>query len=559
MSTPVFMVSPLKFPGGRVVGICYNRGMRTLLIGLSLAIIFLPRATSARKVVVGGIGGALTYPDAQTSLGIAAGDTIAIQPGVYTGLNFGKLRGTAEGKIVITNNGGLVEVAQSCTGCSSNLTDAVHVVFSGAGAPGLERGFFFHDIPYRALQLNGDMDSSTISDCRFENVADNVVRMNNSTVKFDGTPATIATGLKFLRLSVKNCGNAIDWGDFTGAATLTGIGKDIEIAYNRIDSCQGGEAFRLNKVYRADIHHNTITNMGLGLTSSHPGIVMLRGDGDIHHNHVHNVWGVCARGFGSGLDGTGEIRVYDNLFLGSRKYSSVEAQTFATDLSSDTTSRPYIAACNYRVFNNTMGNQSAADFTAAMVDVYTLQGARCEIRNNLGFNIAKDKAYSASYNYVYNLENPNVPDTSNNIYRPGFADVGLIDSVDCQLLSNSIAVDNGAPVSWIGDDFGGISRPQGRGMDVGAREFPAPTGTVAPHPMVRGSRIEGRSGRIAIHSDFPLRSASIRTMAGRLIAERSWTAVTTEGFLAWEESDGGLLIVTLMNSRGTESRLLFSR
>ena len=493
----------------------------TLLI---LSVLACIHSVAAKKVSVGTGSGSLSYPNAQTTLGLSPGDTIAIKPGTYSGLSIGNLRGTPQAKVVITNGGGLVEFANFCSGCSASLTDAVNVIFTGSGAPGIAQGFSFHDLPYRALQLGGEMDSTTISDCRFANVVDNVIRINPSSVPYDGMPGTLTSGMKFLRNSFENCGNAVDWGNYAGTTDQLGVGRDIEIAYNTVDSCQGGEAFRLNKVYRANVHHNTITNMGLALTTSHPGIVMLRGDGDIHHNYFHNVWGVCARGFGAGLDGIGEIRVHDNLFLGSRKYSAVEAQTFSTDVSSDTTVTPHVGICNYRVFNNTMGNQSARDFTAAMVDVYTLMGAKCEIRNNLGFNIAKDKAYSPTSNYVYNLENPNPPDTSNNLYRPNFSELGLADSLDCKLLPGSIAIDKGVTSSFVVDDYAGVPRPQGSAPDIGAREFisTARVNTSQSHFADAGIRIaSGSDGRrIQVSAPYRIDGVSIRSLDGHSLTSR---------------------------------------
>lgn len=211
-------------------------------------------------------------------------------------------------------------------------------------------------------------------------------------------------------------------------------GRDIEIFDNIVDSSQQGTGFRLNKVFDANIHHNTITRMGLGLTSTHPGTIMLRGDGRVHHNHIRDVWGVCSRNFGCGLNRTGKVDVYNNLFVGSRKYSAIEANS----LLSDTTTRsnsPFVANADYRFYNNTIGNQQAADFTAAMVDVYTLLGGRCEIKNNLGFHIAMDKPYNPNANYVYSLQNPNPPDTARNLYRPHHADLGLEDTLQLRLLA----------------------------------------------------------------------------------------------------------------------------
>jgi hypothetical protein len=526
------------------------------VLSLLVVLVFpIAQGSWAKTVVVGGAGGALSYPNAQTSLGISAGDTIVIQPGSYTGFDFGNLRGTALDKIVITNGKGLVEISNPCASCSSDLNNAVNVVFTGFGDSGIEYGFSFHDIGYRALQLDGHMDSTTISHCRFENVVDNAIQMNNASMVYDGTPGTLISGMKFLHLYAKNTGTVVDWGNYAGAADQMGVGRDIEIAYDTVDSCQGGQAFRLNKVYDANVHHNTITNMGLGLTTSHPGIVFLRGDGKIHHNYVRNVWGVCARGFGSGLNGTGELDVYDNIFLSSRKYSAVEAQTFSADISTDTTTIPWVGICNYLVYNNTMGNQSAADFTAAMVDVYTLVGGKCEIRNNLGFNIAKDKPYDPTVNYVYNLESPNPPDTSNNIYRPNFVDEGLVDTVDCFLRPGSIAIDHGATLPLVTDDFAGVPRPQGAAPDVGAREYDL-TAAVQSRPLSRGARLtmdpDHRS--LLVRSDFPIRSVSVWSATGHRASTNTSTGGDLELHIPLDGLDPGTYVAIIHGSDRVESR-----
>lgn len=65
------------------------------------------------------------------------GDTIGVRAGTYTGFHFGKLRGTAQAKILIVNHGGVVEITGSCSSCSSHLTDAVQARLSGTGQAGV--------------------------------------------------------------------------------------------------------------------------------------------------------------------------------------------------------------------------------------------------------------------------------------------------------------------------------------------------------------------------------------------------------------------------------------
>lgn len=517
--------------------------LASLLLGAPLS--------QAKTVLVGGSGGELNYPDAQVTLGLVPGDTIGIRAGTYRSLSFAKLRGTAAAKIAIVNHGGVVKLTGACSGCSSNLTDAVNVVFSGAGTPGIEYGFQFHDQPYRGLQLNGNVDSTSVEHCRFENVADYVVRIN-ANMKYDGTAATILEGLKFSHLFVKNSGAAIDWGDYNTASDFIGVGRHIEIHDNIVDSSQQGTGFRLNKVFEVDIHHNTLTRMGLGLTSTHPGTIMLRGDGRIHHNLIRNVWGVASRNFGCGLGRTGKVDVYNNIFLGSRKYSSIEANSLA----SDTTSRasvPFVGNCDYRFFHNTMGNQKAADFYSAMVDVYTLLGARCEIKNNLGFHIATDRPFEPARNYVYNLLNPNPPDTARNLYRTNPSDLGLADTVDANLLPGSIAIDRGVVLDLVTDDFSGIRRPSGAAPDIGAREHVATTRIGARSARSVAPRLVRSGAGWAMQSDDPILQVVVLDPTGSTLWKSSEASLSHSLEVPPNALRSGLNLLRVQSDRGSQT------
>lgn len=532
---------------------CRQESSRRILSMIAASLLTASPGAWGKMVLVGGSGGSLNYPDAQTTLGLSAGDTIGVRAGTYTGLNFGKLRGTAQAKIWVVNHGGVVEITGACSSCSSNLTDAVHVRFSGTGQAGVEYGFWFHDIPYRGLQLNGSLDSTHVEHCRFESVGDLVIRVN-ANKKYDGTPGTILQGMKFSHLFVKNSSAAIDWGDYNAAADFVGMGRDIEIFDNIIDSSQQGTGFRLNKVFEANIHHNTITRMGLGLTSTHPGTIMLRGDGRVHHNVIRNVWGVCSRNFGCGLGRTGKVDVYNNIFLGSRKYSAIEANSLASDTTSRSAS-PFVGNVDYRFYNNTIGNQRAADFTAAMVDVYTLLGGRCEIKNNLGFHIAADKPYSPSNNYVYNLENPNPPDTAHNLYRHNPADLGLEDTVDVRLLAGSLAIDKGLDLGLVTDDHSGIARPQGTATDIGAREFSALSPIGARRPSSAATRILRTTTGWKVQSQSPILRVGVVHPEGRT----RWIAnirATPTMELPSKALPGGIQFLSIQTDHGTELRSL---
>lgn len=456
----------------------------SLLLGISCT-------TFAKKVVVGGSGGNLNYPTAASTLGVTAGDTIAIKPGKYGSFYFGNLKGTSTRPIIITNDGGLVEFVSSCTTCSSYLENTNYVTFTGSGARGIEYGFYFHDLAFRGIQFKGATDFTTVAYAKFERVTDYTMFMFNN-VKYDGTAATMVQGMKFLHLSFKKTGTPLNCGNYGSVADRLGVTRGFEVAYCKVDSLQTGDVFRFYKGFDVNIHHNIITNVGLNVLT-HNGVVYLKGDGAVHHNYFKNVWGNCIRASGVGLNEVGDIYFYNNLCLGSRKYSGVEVRTLPEDTSS-TKVYPYTTKCNYYVYNNTIGNQATNldvpkgnTIRSVMVDVYDFFGAKCIIKNNLGFNVEKDRAYDPTRNYVYTLQKPNKPDTSNNLYRRSYLDLGLVDTIQCFLKSASCAIDKGATLASVSDDYEGVIRGQGSKYDIGAREA---TITAAAKPVGTGLSAE---------------------------------------------------------------------
>lgn len=478
---------------------------------------------NAKKIKIGGKGGFLTF--SSTSTQVLPGDTIAVAPGVYTGFSFSNLKGSATNKIIILNDNGLVEIKGTN---SSSMQNTTNVVLTGTGARGIQYGFYFHDITGRGIEFKGKMDSTAFSNLKFERVSDYALFMSN-TVVYNGASTTMIRNMKLLNLWFKKTGTPFNCGNYGSVKDMMSVVRDVEVAYCRVDSIQTGDVFRFYKGFDVNVHHNIITNVGLNVTT-HNGVVYLKGDGAVHHNYFKNVWGNCIRASGVGLNEVGDIYFYNNLCLGSRKYSGVELRTLPED-TSDTKVFPYTTKCNYYVYNNTIGNQTALIGTpagnvirAVMVDVYDFFGAKCVIKNNLGFNVEKDRAYEPSRNYIYALQKPNKPDTSNNIYRRNYVDLGLKDTIDCMLTSKSIAIDKGLVFSTVTDDYSGIRRPLGRNPDVGAREYDIATSmdeidlfekkelTVYPNPASKEMRVE---------YEKPMGKVTITDQEGKLIESRS--------------------------------------
>src|SRR5690606_5026208 len=139
-----------------------------------------------------------------------------------------------------------------------------------------------------------------------------------------------------------------DWSD------ALSIVDGLEIAHVDIEDSQGScTIINASNTLRANIHHNRIVDTGADDTA-HCGAIFLTGSGAIHHNEVRNFWGNGARTWCLGTPGSTGIDIYNNLMIGSRKYSGVEVQAFeAVDEAG--------APCQWRIANNTFGDLTALD------------------------------------------------------------------------------------------------------------------------------------------------------------------------------------------------------
>ncbi|MEP7277502.1 MAG: PKD domain-containing protein [Bacteroidota bacterium] len=419
-----------------------------------------------KKVYVGTGSGFIDYPNAQTTLNLQDEDTVMINPGKYKLMNFRNITASPGHRIYIMNSG-QVEFNDPSPSTFSNLTN---VTISGSGTSGIEFGFYMHDL-IKAISIDGTMSGVYFSYIKMVNIADYCIFMFNPSLVYNGTnnSNSLYYDLKFLHFSVYNIMTTfLQVGVYTRIVDdgLINMMRKLEVAYCTVDYTDQEDVLHLNKVVNADIHHNRFSHLGKN-DFRHTGIVYLYGNGDVHHNYISDYWGSGLRAHSFSLDSVGAVNVYDNIMVNSRKYSGVEAQCTPEDIAFS----PYLHYCNFKIYNNTFGNLSAYDWNCSMIDTYNAVGGTIEIKNNLGFNIQRDKPYNPAWNYVFQQLNITKPDTARNLYSPNYLDLGLADDSSCMLNVNSPAIDKGLSFGLIKDDINGIARPQGLGFDIGAREY----------------------------------------------------------------------------------------
>lgn len=435
-----------------------------------------PSQSSAqgKKVFVGTGSGFIDYPNAQVTLNLKDDDTVVINPGKYKLMNFRNITASPGHKITIINSG-LVEIGPDPS--PSTFSNLTNVEIRGDGAPGIEFGFYLHDL-IRGISIDGTMSGVYFSYFKMVNIIDYGVFFYNPSLVYDGTnnKNSLYYDIKFLHFSVYNIkttflqlglfGRVMDDG-------LVSMFRKLEVAYCTVDYSDQQDVFHLSKALEANVHHNRLSHLGAN-DYRHTGIIYLYGSGEVHHNYISDYWGSGLRAHSFSLDTVGKVNIYNNVMVGSRKYSGIEAQCTPEDIAYS----PYMRYCNFKINNNTFGNLSAADWQSAMIDSYNAVGGTIEIKNNLGFNIQRDKPFDPTKNYVYTQLNITKPDTAGNIYGKTFVDVGLKDDSSCLLNVTSPAIDKGVTIPFISDDIDGVTRPQSGAFDVGAHEYL--TGIVYP-------------------------------------------------------------------------------
>lgn len=396
-----------------------------------------------RTIKLGTGSGNLTIDG--TTLGLQCSDLLLIKGGTYGAIDIKNIL-SADGCPITIKNDGLVQLAGS--NGSMTLTNLNNVTISGDGTTGTDKGFLFTDIPTRAIQIYGTLNNFTLQYVAFKNIGDHSISYIYRTV-YTGAEDSYSKNLKFLHISSQNTHTLLSIDNAADNGSIKGLVKNIEIAYLDFkDAPSMGNVVYLGLAEDYDIHNNRVDNVNTAL-ENHNGIFGIQGTGKFHDNYISNHQGNGIRAWGISVGTTPKtILIYNNIITNSRKYSGFEVQAFSYNMIPGLTTY-----ANAIVFNNTCANLNISnDWQGNVVDVYGLQGGKCDVYNNLAYNFQ-------SSGVIAGQEAELIPNQYNNLLFKTSAEAG-IDPTTFKLTSNSPAKNKGIkPPMIITDYYGSVRNP----------------------------------------------------------------------------------------------------
>lgn len=370
--------------------------------------------------------------------------TIAIKEGQYNSIVVRNLTGRSGCPIRIENDGLVEFVGYRKT---MSISDVSHVIITGDGTKGLDKGFLFRDNEYRSVSLNGAINHFTFQHIEFSNIGNRVINYSNELI-YDGSANSYAENLKFLNLTATNTGVLLYITGSVKNGTLSGLVRKLEIADVHFKDAPSPK----NVVYVGlaedyDIHHNTFTNVNKE-NDNHNAMFHLIGNGKFYNNRISHHQGNALRAWAVSVGTTPrQIHIYNNIVTDSRKYSAFEVQSFVDFIIPGKTTY-----ANAKVYHNTCGNLNLSrDWYGVVLDAYRLLGGTCEIYNNLAYNFPAPHPKNNIISYM-SIESENLRE-SNNVYYNSAQAAGLADQTSFKLRATASVINTGAQPTGLSYDF----------------------------------------------------------------------------------------------------------
>ncbi len=317
---------------------------------------------------------------------------IVIAPGTYGTINIQNLNPST--KITIKNGGGVVEMdGGNYPGGSTNIyaglnySNCSNLLISGNGSADAF-GFYFHDNSYRPTSLSGVNKNVTLQYVSYKNIGDYPIVLYGSSAVWNGTNASIKNMvLKFLHNQFDNCNGTIQLGGQVTTTQVTDLTKNIEFGYNNWINCDAGNLVFAGATDAMDIHDNTFSNINASNNNDN-GFFLLIGNADYYRNYANSYQGHAIRLWSISFGSTpAECLIYDNINIGSRKYSPFEWQSTE---GLNVVAAPNTTYVNIKLCNNTAGDlnyEQHTSFGACLVDNYAMPaGSTQQVYNNMLYN-----------------------------------------------------------------------------------------------------------------------------------------------------------------------------
>ena len=421
---------------------------------------------------------------------VAAGDTVYLMGG-----NYSKSNGSLPNKVVVNvsgSNGNYITFTNypgetvTIDGTGISLPSEINGVENWQGLIEATGKSYLKFIGLRVVNsdwaaflikgIGGNSHYITIQGCYIYNARSAAVIMSG-----DGG-ANTSGNFKVLGNEADRCAN-----DSTGDTHIQEVisiqygVSDVEVANNYVhdyinDSVWGGEGIDIkNGTSNATVHHNEVVNTtSVGIYVD--GFSAYQSNISVYNNSIHDVAGSNGLALASEAGGICEyVNVYNNIVYNN--YEGMRIPSYGTG-----TTR------NAKVTNNTFyangGGMSIGDWTGPIVNLY--------VRNNIFSQnvqhtiVNRDRPGDSGKVIAYNLidgfrgySGGGFVETRGTNYvegNPYFVDGP---NHNFRLQSNSPAINAGTSTDAPSFDYGGNSRPQGGGYDIGAFEYvgggPPPT------------------------------------------------------------------------------------
>lgn len=366
------------------------------------------------RVIALGTGSGRLVIDGST-LGLACDDVIKIKSGTYSNI---EIKNINTGCKITIQNDGLVEIAGN--GDHIYITKVSNLILTGSGTTGLTHGFVSRDNPqHRSISVNGIVKDLTIENFSFKNIGDYVIFFNSKELIYNGNDNTAYTNLKFLNNKCTLTGSFLKLEGGVDNGIMRGMVKNLEIAYLDFRNSNSGDAVLAENVDNYNVHHNTVSDVNSN-NNNHNGVFTLKGSGSFHHNLVRNHQGNALRAWVRSLGTVAkEVLIYNNTIVNSRKYSAFEIQAFSGHMLNGRTT--YV---NAKVYKNLCGKMNTSkDWDGVILDLYGMEGGKCEVYDNTGFEFPAPNPKS----YIVSQQSSTAAILTNNKYYATAKEAGVAD------------------------------------------------------------------------------------------------------------------------------------
>lgn len=355
-------------------------------------ILLLPFVTSAGTIYNVGTGsGNLTIDGNVTKY--LSGSLIVIIPGSYGTINIQNLTNVniENGNGAVIMNGGNVKAGYyngiNFTNCSNDT-----ITRNPAIASTVPYGFICQDNGYRPTTISGTNKNMVFEYMSYVNIGDyNIHITAPALTTWKGTSSTLQdSALKFFYCNFDSSqGEPFNVDGAITATGVTGLQKGFEVGYCTFTNCNSGDLCYAGAVDQYKMHDNTFSNIN-ATNNNDNGLFHMVGNGSFYRNYTSNYQGHLIRMWTLSFGTTSETdSVYDNIAVGSRKYSMFEYQSTAQS-PANVIAAPNTTFVNMLICNNTgadLNTSHDSSFDACLIDNYTMPtGSTQKIYNNLLIN-----------------------------------------------------------------------------------------------------------------------------------------------------------------------------